>query len=161
MKINLTINDKPVTVEADGDMPLLWLLRDRFQFNGTKYSCGEGICGACMVHVDGEAVAACKLPVSSLAGKSVTTIEGLAKNASHPVIDAFISEQVTQCGYCQPGMVMVVTSLMRKNPDPSDQDIDEALAQNLCRCGTYQRVRRAIHSAAKAISSNKLTSNDF
>lgn len=161
MKVNLTINDKPVTVEADGDMPLLWLLRDRFQLNGTKYSCGEGICGACMVHVDGAAVAACKLPVSSLAGKSVTTIEGLAKNAAHPVIDAFIKEQVTQCGYCQPGMVMTVTSLLRKNPDPSDQDIDEALAQNLCRCGTYQRVRRAIHSAAKAISSNKLTSNDF
>jgi aerobic-type carbon monoxide dehydrogenase small subunit (CoxS/CutS family) len=161
MEINLTVNGKPVTAEVDGDMPLLWLLRDWLQFNGTKYSCGTGICGACMVHVDGEAVAACKLSVSSLSGKAVTTIEGLAKNPSHPVIDAFISEQVTQCGYCQPGMVMAAISLLRKNPHPSDQDIDQALAQNLCRCGTYQRVRRAIHVAAKTIATNKLTGKDF
>jgi isoquinoline 1-oxidoreductase alpha subunit len=161
MKINLTVNGKPVAVDVDGDMPLLWLLRDKLQLNGTKYSCGEGICGACMVHVDGEAVAACKLPVSSLSGRAVITIEGIAKNADHPVIDAFISEQVTQCGYCQPGMVIMATSLLRKNPNPSDQDIDQALANNLCRCGTYQRVRQAIHVAAKTIAEKKLTSNDF
>lgn len=155
------INGEPVTQDVDEDMPLLWLLRDKLQLNGSKYSCGIGICGACMVHVDGEPAAACRVPVSSLAGKSVTTIEGLTKNAAHPVIEAFIKEQVTQCGYCQPGMVMAATNLLRKNPRPSDADIDQALAQNLCRCGTYQRVRRAIHSAAKTIASNKLTSNDF
>ncbi|KPJ94896.1 MAG: (2Fe-2S)-binding protein [Gammaproteobacteria bacterium SG8_15] len=161
MKINLTVNGKPVTVDVDGDTPLLWLLRDWLQLNGTKYSCGEGICGACMVDIDGESAVACQVPVSSLAGKSVTTIEGLVKNPSHPVIDAFISEQVTQCGYCQPGMVIMATSLLRKNPNPSDQDIDQALVNNLCRCGTYQRIRQAIHVAAKTIATKKLTSNDF
>ena len=160
MKFNLTINGESISVDVDADTPLLWVLRDKLQLNGAKYSCGTGICGACIVHVDGEPVAACQLPVSNIVDKPVTTIEGLVKNPSHPVIDAFINEQVTQCGYCQPGMIMSATSLLRKNPNPSDQDIDRALAHNLCRCGTYQRVRRAIHSAAKALASNNLNSND-
>lgn len=160
MKINLTINGEPVTVDVDGDMPLLWLLRDRLKLNGTKYSCGIGICGACTVHIDGEAAFACQVPVNAIAGKVVTTIEGLAKESAHPVIDAFINEQVTQCGYCQPGMIMAVTALLQKNPSPSDQDIDQALARNLCRCGTYQRVRRAIHRVLHNTATDKLANNE-
>lgn len=155
MKINLTVNDEPVTVDVDGDMPLLWVLRDKLNLNGTKYSCGIGVCGACTVHIDGEPVFACQLPVNAAAGKAVTTIEGLAKDATHPVIDAFIREQVTQCGYCQPGMVMAVSYLLQKNPSPSDEDIDQALAQHLCRCGTYQRIRQAIHLAVKNMATIK------
>ena len=149
MKINLTVNGESITMDVDGDMPLLWLLREKLSLNGTKYSCGIGVCGACTVHIDGESAFACQVPVNTIIGKSVTTIEGLVKESAHPVIDAFIDEQVTQCGYCQPGMIMAVTSLLQKNPSPTDQDIDQALARNLCRCGTYQRIRRAIHRAVK------------
>jgi len=155
MKINLTVNNEPVTVDVDGDMPLLWVLRDKLNLNGTKYSCGIGVCGACTVHLDDKPVFACQLPVSAAADKAVTTIEGLVKDATHPVIDAFIHEQVTQCGYCQPGMVMAVSSLLHKTPNPSNEDIDLALAQHLCRCGTYQRVRQAIHRAVKNMAAVK------
>jgi len=155
MKYMLTVNDESVTVDVDEDTPLLWVLRENLHLNGTKYSCGIGVCGACLVHIDGSPMFSCRLPINAVAGKSITTIEGLAKNPNHPVINAFIEERVSQCGYCQPGMIMSATSLLQKNPDPSDEDIDQALANNLCRCGTYQRVRRAIHNAAQKLANNK------
>ena len=155
MKYNLSVNGESVVVDVDEDTPLLWVLRDNLQLNGAKYSCGAGICGACMVHVDGEPVFSCQTPINAIAGKSITTIEGLAKDPAHPVINAFIEERVSQCGYCQPGMVMSVTSLLRINPNPSDSDIDEVLANNLCRCGTYQRIRNAIHAAARKLNAHK------
>ncbi|MCI0506903.1 MAG: (2Fe-2S)-binding protein [Gammaproteobacteria bacterium] len=159
MKLNLTVNGESVAVDVEADTPLLWVLRDNLHLNGTKYSCGAGICGACMVHIDGELSVSRQIPVSSLAGKAITTIEGVVKNP-HPVIDAFIAEQVTQCGYCQPGMIMSIISLLRKNPEPSDADIDQALARNLCRCGAYQRVRRAVHAAVMVLEGNALLTGD-
>ena len=156
MNFNLSVNGKPVSVDVDADTPLLWVLRENLQLTGTKYSCGIGICGACIVHIDDELAYACRTPISTIDGKAITTIEGLAENPNHPIIDAWIKERVSQCGYCQPGMIMSATSLLRNNPNPSDKEIDQALAHNLCRCGTYQRVRRAIHSTAKNLTDNKL-----
>lgn len=146
--LTLTVNGESRTVDADGDMPLLWVLRDLLTLTGTKYGCGVGQCGACTVHVDGVAVRSCLTPVSAAAGKKVTTIEGLAADADHPLLRAWVSEQVSQCGYCQPGQIMSAASLLAKKPKPTDADIDEHMSGNLCRCGTYPRIRQAIHVAA-------------
>jgi isoquinoline 1-oxidoreductase alpha subunit len=146
--LTLTVNGQSRTVDADGDMPLLWVLRDLLTLTGTKFGCGIGQCGACTVHLDGAPVRACQTPLSAAAGKSVTTIEGLAAETDHPVLRAWVSEQVSQCGYCQPGQIMSAAALLKTKPRPTDADIDAAMSGNLCRCGTYSRVRRAIHAAA-------------
>jgi isoquinoline 1-oxidoreductase alpha subunit len=147
--IDLLINDVQHQVDADQAMPLLWVLRDILGLTGTKYSCGIGQCGACTVHLDGQAVRSCTLPVSEAAGKKITTIEGLEAEGLHPVQQAWLTENVPQCGYCQPGQIMTAVALLAENPNPSDDEIDAAMSGNLCRCGTYQRIRRAIHRAAK------------
>jgi len=144
----LTINDRAHDVDVSPDTPLLWVLRDSLSMTGTKYGCGMGLCGACTVHLDGEAVRACQTEVSSVGSKKITTIEGLSADNSHPVQRAWISEQVPQCGYCQPVQIMSAAALLAKTPKPSDQQIDEAMMGNLCRCGMYGRIRRAIHRAA-------------
>jgi isoquinoline 1-oxidoreductase subunit alpha len=149
MPYTLVVNDRPVTVDVAPDTPLLWVLRDTLNLTGTKYGCGIGQCGACMVHVDGEAQPSCLWPIEKVAGRSITTIEGLGGGGLHPVQAAWIEEQVPQCGYCQPGQIMAASALLARNPAPNDADIDVAMARNLCRCGTYQRVRRAIHAAAQ------------
>ena len=148
--LNLTINTQTYTVDADPETPLLWVLRDSLGLMGTKYGCGIAQCGACTVHVDGAAVRACVLPVRAVEGKAVTTIEGLSLDGSHRVQQAWLEHDVPQCGYCQAGMIMAAAALLRKNPRPTDADIDASMAGNICRCGTYARVRAAIHSAAKA-----------
>ncbi|MFA7095950.1 MAG: (2Fe-2S)-binding protein [Gammaproteobacteria bacterium] len=148
--ISLFVNGKRHDLELEPDTPLLWVLRDTLRLTGTKYGCGIAQCGACTVHLDGEAVRACVTPLSAVAGKSVTTIEGLSPDASHPVQRAWIAEQAPQCGYCQPGQIMQAAALLAKIPNPSDADIDAAMSGVLCRCGTYQRIRRAIHRAARA-----------
>jgi aerobic-type carbon monoxide dehydrogenase small subunit (CoxS/CutS family) len=147
--INLNVNGEEHLLDIDPDTPLLWVLRDTLGLTGTKYSCGIGECGACTVHIDGKAVKSCILPISAVEGKHITTIEGLSANGDHPVQQAFIEEQVPQCGYCMPGQIMTAAALLEENPNPSDEDIDAALSNNLCRCGTYQRIRRAVHLAAK------------
>jgi aerobic-type carbon monoxide dehydrogenase small subunit (CoxS/CutS family) len=146
----LTVNRKRVQVDADPEMPLLWVLRDLLNLTGTKYGCGQGLCGACTVHVDGKAVRSCLTPVAQVEGKAVTTIEGLSGDRSHPVQRAWIVEEVPQCGYCQSGQIMSACALLAERPMPTDAEIDNAMAGNLCRCGTYQRVRRAVHRAASA-----------
>jgi len=147
--LELTVNDKKHSVDVDPETPLLWVLREILALTGTKYGCGVGQCGACTVHLDGEAVRSCTTPVSQAAGKhAVVTIEGLSADGDHPVQRAWVSEQVSQCGYCQPGQIMSAAALLAKRAKPSDAEIDEAMRGNLCRCGTYQRVRRAIHAAA-------------
>lgn len=147
-QISLMINGKPYTLGVSPDTPLLWVLRDTLNLTGTKYSCGSGLCGACTVHVEGEAVRSCITPVSVLAGKNITTIEGLSPDGKHPLQQAWLTESVSQCGYCQPGQIMTAAALLAKTPHPTDADIDKAMAGTLCRCGTYQRIRRAIHAAA-------------
>jgi len=146
--IQLLINNSRHDVEIAPDTPLLWVLRDRLNLTGTKYGCGMGLCGACTVHLDGEAVRACQTPVSSVGTKKITTIEGLSAGNSHPVQKAWIAEQVPQCGYCQPGQIMSAAALLAKTPKPTDDQIENAMAGNLCRCGMYQRIRHAIHRAA-------------
>ena len=146
---DLQINRQTYTVEAEGEMPLLWVLRDLLGLTGTKFSCGAGLCGSCTVLIDDEPVRSCITGVASVAGKSILTIEGLSPDGSHPLQKAWIEERVTQCGYCQPGQIMNAAALLRKNPDPSDDDIDTAMGDVLCRCGTYQRIRTAIHRAAQ------------
>jgi isoquinoline 1-oxidoreductase alpha subunit len=148
---DLTINGQPYSVEAEDAMPLLWVLRDLLGLMGTKFSCGMGLCGSCTVLVDDEPVRSCITPVSSMVGKSILTIEGLSEDASHPVQEAWLEERVSQCGYCQPGQIMNAVALIKKNPDPSDDDINAAMGDVLCRCGTYQRVRSAIHRAAQEV----------
>ncbi|MBN1967334.1 MAG: (2Fe-2S)-binding protein [Anaerolineae bacterium] len=148
MSITLTINGKEYTVEADPDMPLLWVLRDLVGLTGTKYSCGRGLCGSCTVHKDGQPIRSCVTPVGSIGASAITTIEGLSPDGTHPVQQAWIAESVTQCGYCQPGQIMQAAALLAENPDPTDDEIDAAMSNNLCRCGTYPRIRRAIHRAA-------------
>ena len=145
----LTVNDRAHDVDVSPDTPLLWVLRDSLSMTGTKYGCGMGLCGACTVHLDGEAVRACQTAVSSVGSKKITTIEGLSVDNSHPVQRAWIAEQVPQCGYCQPGQIMSAAALLTKTPKPTDQQIDEAMMGNLCRCGMYGRIRRAIHRAAE------------
>jgi isoquinoline 1-oxidoreductase subunit alpha len=142
-----TVNGNPVHFKMPPDTPLLWALRDAANLTGTKYGCGAGLCGACTVHVDGKAVRSCQVPIESLEGTFVTTIEGLSDDRSHNVQQAWIAEQVPQCGYCQSGMIMAVAALLKENPRPTDEDIDSTIT-NLCRCGTYPRIRKAIHRAA-------------
>jgi aerobic-type carbon monoxide dehydrogenase small subunit (CoxS/CutS family) len=149
MSITLTVNGLERTVDADPDTPLLWVLRDTLGLTGTKYSCGAGQCGACSIHLDGELRQACVTPLASAAGKRVVTIEGLAPAGDHPLQQAWAAEGVSQCGYCQPGQLMAAAALLAATSDPTDADIDRALAAHLCRCGTYLRIRRAIHRAAK------------
>jgi aerobic-type carbon monoxide dehydrogenase small subunit (CoxS/CutS family) len=146
--IELTVNGITHTLNVAEDTPLLWVLRDELGLTGTKFGCGVGLCGCCTVLLDGQAMRACSLPISSLAGKSVTTIEGLSSDGTHPVQQAWIAESVPQCGYCQSGMILTAVALLQQNPHPSDADIDAAMT-NICRCGTYVRVRKAIHRAAR------------
>ena len=145
----LQVNGRQLQVTAEPDMPLLWVLRDLLQLTGTKYGCGVGICGACTVHQDGRAVRSCQLTVSAAVGKQYTTIEGLSSDGSHPCQKAWLEEDVAQCGYCQAGMIMQVAALLKRKPKPTDADIDAALGDHVCRCGTYQRIRRAVHRAAR------------
>ena len=149
--IELQVNEKSYTVDADESMPLLWVLRDLLGLMGTKFSCGMGLCGSCTVLIDDEPVRSCITPVSEAEGKSILTIEGLSEDASYPVQQAWLEEKVTQCGYCQPGQIMNAVALIKKNPNPSDADIDEAMGDVLCRCGSYQRIRAAIHRAAQVV----------
>ena len=145
--IQLTINRKAVRFEGDPDMPLLWYLRDELQLTGTKFGCGMGLCGACTIHVNGEAARSCLTPMSAAAGKEITTIEGLSENGAHPVQRAWEQVQVPQCGYCQSGQIMQAAALLTKKPKPTDRDIEDAMSGNICRCGTYQRIRQAIKIA--------------
>src|SRR6266700_2347077 len=144
--ITITVNGQRQDVDADPDTPLLWALRDHLGLTGTKFGCGAALCGACTVHVDGEATRSCSVPLDAVAGKRITTIEGLSKNRAHPLQKAWIAEQVPQCGYCQSGMIMAAAALLAAKPKPTDQDIDGAVT-NICRCGTYARIRKAIHVA--------------
>jgi aerobic-type carbon monoxide dehydrogenase small subunit (CoxS/CutS family) len=153
--LTLTVNGKTQTVDADADTPLLWILRDHLGLTGTKYGCGAALCGACTVHVDGVAVRSCVLPAQAVEGKSVTTIEGVSKDRSHAVQRAWIELDVPQCGYCQSGQIMSAVALLRVNLAPTDADIDEALSGNICRCGTYVRIRRAVHRAAELLHEEK------
>jgi isoquinoline 1-oxidoreductase alpha subunit len=153
--VSLTINGATHNVDADDDTPLLWVLRDHLALTGTKYGCGMALCGACTVHVDGAAVRSCVLPLVALKGRSVTTIEGVSKDRSHAVQRAWIELDVPQCGYCQSGQIMSAVALLRAHPNPSDADIDDALAGNICRCGTYVRIRKAIHRAAELLRADK------
>lgn len=146
--VKLNVNGKAVSLNVAPDTPLLWVLRDHLKLNGTKFGCGMALCGACTVHVNGEATRACVLPVSAVAGKRITTIEGISTKGLHRVQQAWIDHDVPQCGYCQSGQIMSAVALLNKTRNPSDAQIDEAMSGNICRCGTYQRVRAAIHSAA-------------
>ena len=146
--ITITVNDQDHTLDVSPATPLLWVLRDALGLTGTKYGCGAGHCGTCTVHLDGEAVRSCQVPVSKVAGRRVTTIEGLPGGGDHPLQQAWVAENVSQCGYCQPGQIMTAAALLDQNPEPTDADIDAAMSGTLCRCGTYQRIRRAIHRAA-------------
>ncbi|GAA5133703.1 (2Fe-2S)-binding protein [Thalassotalea piscium] len=148
MANTIKINDKTFEIDVPDDMPLLWFLRDRLEYTGTKFGCGAGLCGACTVHIDGLAMRSCVLPISSLAGKSITTIEGLSENGDHPLQKAWLDNNVPQCGYCQAGQIMNAASLLSSNPKPSDEEIDSAMQGNICRCGTYQRIKKAIKSVA-------------
>ncbi|HEY3628323.1 MAG TPA: (2Fe-2S)-binding protein [Terracidiphilus sp.] len=145
----LNVNGATRTVQADGDMPLLWALRDLLDLTGTKYGCGIGMCGACTVHLDGSAVRSCQTSLADVRGRKVTTIEGLGVNGLHSVQKAWIAEQAPQCGYCQSGQIMSAAALLASNPHPTDAQIDDAMVGNLCRCGTYFRIRKAIHRAAQ------------
>jgi isoquinoline 1-oxidoreductase alpha subunit len=147
-RFTLDVNGEKKTVDVEPDTPLLWVLRDALGLTGTKYGCGKALCGACTVHVDDNAVRSCVTPVSAVGGGRVTTIEGLSKDGDHPVQRAWAEENVPQCGYCQPGQIMAAAALLSRSPHPSDDDIDSAMSGMLCRCGTYQRIRRAIHRAA-------------
>jgi len=149
--VTVTINGNQLDIDGDEDMPLLWALRDTVGLTGTKYGCGIGACGACTVHIDGQPTRACVTPLGAVAGKSITTIEGLGADGLHAVQQAWIDENVPQCGYCQAGQIMSAAALLARNPSPSDADIDNAMAGNLCRCGTYPRIRKAIHTAARRI----------
>ena len=146
--IAITVNEKSRVVDVAPETPLLWVLRDTLGLTGTKYGCGMGLCGACTVHLDGAAVRSCQTPLGTVGTKKITTIEGLSADRNHPVQRAWIAEQVPQCGYCQSGQIMQAASLLAKNPRPSKDEIDEALNGNICRCATYQRIRRAIQRAA-------------
>ena len=148
MKTTLNVNGETHTVDVSPDTPLLWVLRDELGLTGTKYGCGEALCGVCTVLLNGAPVRSCVMPVSAVGGSRVVTIEGLSPDGSHPVQKAWIEENVPQCGYCQPGQILAAVALLKQNSHPSDEDIDAAMSGLLCRCGTYQRIRRAIHVAA-------------
>lgn len=147
---NLKINGKQREVDVDPSTPILWVLRDYLELVGTKYGCGIAQCGACTIHLDGIAVRSCSLPVSAVEDKSITTIEGLSEDADHPVQKAWLEHDVAQCGYCQAGQIMSATALLNKNPNPTDQEIANAMTGNICRCGTYTRIKKAIQTAAEA-----------
>lgn len=145
----LTVNGKKVQVQAEPDTPLLWVLRDYLDLKGTKFGCGMALCGACTVHLDGQPIRSCQTPISTLKpSKKITTIEGISADGSHPVQQAWVAEQVPQCGYCQSGQIMAAVALLERTPRPTDEDIDSAMSGHLCRCGTYQRIRLAVHRAA-------------
>jgi isoquinoline 1-oxidoreductase subunit alpha len=146
--IKLNLNGKDTEVDVDADMPLLWVLRDTLGLTGTKFGCGMALCGACTVHLEGTAIRSCVTPVSAASGRKVTTIEGLSPDSSHPVQKAWIELDVPQCGYCQSGQIMAAAALLARTPQPTDAEIDAAMSGNICRCGTYQRIRAAIHRAA-------------
>jgi aerobic-type carbon monoxide dehydrogenase small subunit (CoxS/CutS family) len=148
MRFELTVNGKPATVDVPADMPLLWVIREVLNLRGTKYGCGIAMCGACTVHVDGVAARSCATLISEAAGKKVTTIEGLSADGSHPLQRAWMEVDVPQCGYCQAGQIMSAAALLKQHPKPADAQIDSAMEGNLCRCGTYLRIREAIHKAA-------------
>jgi aerobic-type carbon monoxide dehydrogenase small subunit (CoxS/CutS family) len=150
--INLTVNGEARQFDGDEDMPLLWFLRDLLTLTGTKYGCGKGLCGSCTVHFNGESVRSCTLPMAGLDGAEITTIEGLGAGGDHPLQIAWASHNVPQCGYCQSGQIMQAASLLAQNPNPDDSQIDEAMSGVICRCGTYQRIRAAIKSAAGGAS---------
>lgn len=153
----LTVNQKLYHLDVDPDMPLLWAIRDAIGLTGTKYGCGVAQCGACVVHLDGEAVRSCVTKVKRAEGKKITTIEGLSKNNDHPLQQAWAEIDVPQCGYCHSGQIMSAAVLLRENPHPTDEDIDDAMAGNICRCGTYPRIRKAIHRAAEMIDTQLVT----
>ncbi len=150
--IKLKINGRERSFDGDPEMPLLWYLRDEIDLTGTKFGCGAGLCGACTVHKNGEAVRSCQTSMKDAAGKSITTIEGLSPNGQHPLQKAWMEANVPQCGYCQTGQIMQAAALLKKNHKPSDKEIDDAMSGNICRCGTYQRIRSAIHAAAKEVA---------
>jgi isoquinoline 1-oxidoreductase alpha subunit len=152
MKIDLNVNTKTVSVDVPPDMPLLWVLRDVLNLPGTKFGCGEGQCGACTVHMRGRAVKSCQVPVSTAAGAPVVTIEGLSSTGAHPLQQAWMELDVPQCGYCQAGQIMAAAALLQTNPNPTDADIDTAMNGNICRCGTYIRIREGIHRAAGVVN---------
>jgi aerobic-type carbon monoxide dehydrogenase small subunit (CoxS/CutS family) len=149
--VSFTVNGQAQSAAADADTPLLWVLRDHLGLTGTKYGCGMALCGACTVHLDGVPVRSCALPLSAIEGKAITTIEGLSPDRGHAVQRAWIELDVPQCGYCQSGQIMSAVALLRAKPAPSDDDIDAALAGNICRCGTYARIRKAVHRAAELL----------
>lgn len=150
----LTVNNQEITVDPALETPLLWVLRDHLGLTGTKFGCGLALCGACTVHVDGQATRSCVLPLSAVAGKSITTVEGLSQDRSHPVQKAWLEIDVPQCGYCQSGQIMSAAALLKSNPKPTDADIDAAMSGNICRCGTYTRIRKAIHHAAELLAAS-------
>ena len=150
-RINFVINGQERTVDVDPKMKLLWFIRDTLELTGTKFGCGMSLCGACTVHLNGQAIRSCTTPVSMVAGQEITTIEGLSSERLTPLQQAWIDEQVPQCGYCQSGQIMTASVLLAESPHPTDQDIDQAMSGNICRCGTYQRIRRAIHRAAQEV----------
>ena len=152
--ISLMVNKKSVSVDADPSTPLLWILREHLGLTGTKYGCGVAQCGACTVHLDGRPVRSCSIPASRAVGKEVTTIEGLSAGGPHPLQRAWLEIEVPQCGYCQSGQIMTAAALLKTNPHPADEDINRALNGNICRCGTYPRIRRAIHRAAELAGTN-------
>lgn len=149
MSYSITINGKVHTADVDGNMPLLWFLRDTLEMTGTKYGCGMGVCGSCTVHLDGRAVRSCLMTVKVADGKQVTTIEGLSADGSHPLQIAWLDNNVPQCGYCQAGQIMTAAELLTNTPSPSEKEIDKAMQGNICRCGTYKRIRKAVADAAK------------
>jgi isoquinoline 1-oxidoreductase subunit alpha len=151
-QISLTINGQKHTLHADPDMPLLWVVRDLLNLTGTKYGCGVGVCGACTIHENGIAVRSCQITASAADGKSFTTIEGLSAEGNHPCQQAWLDEDVSQCGYCQPGMIMTAAALLHHTPNPTESEIDTAMSNSVCRCGTYGRMKRAIQRAAHQAS---------
>ena len=155
MPLQITVNNETRTVDVPPDTPLLWVLRDVLDLKGAKYGCGIGVCGACTVIIDGRAVRSCMTHVGSVAGQHITTIEGLSPDGAHPVQQAWEEVDVAQCGYCQPGQIMAAAALLEHNPHPTDADIDSAMSGNLCRCGTYPRIREAIHHAAGTAARTK------
>ena len=149
------INGEKRQVKVDGNTPLLWVLRDNLKLTGTKYGCGRGLCGACTVHVDGEATRSCITAIENAAGSNITTIEGLSKDSDHPVQKAWVAEDVPQCGYCQSGQIMTAAAFLERNSNPEESDINAAMKMNICRCGTYQRIRKAIGRAAKELQNGQ------